>query len=140
MAKGDTWRTDVLRLYFLGAAVATLADNASLSPCASHVVALHTADPGSGGSQLTHETGYTGYARQVVPRNGAGWTVVGNTVKPTVSIGFGVCTASPGATITHWSISRGGGVIDYTGPVIPPILMATLVQPVLTTESLITET
>lgn len=140
MAKGDAWRNDVLRLYFLGAAVATVADNASLSPFASHVVALHTADPGSGGSQLTHETGYTGYARQVVPRNGAGWTVLGNTVRPTTAIGFGVCTASPGATITHWSISRGGGVIDYTGPVIPPILMATLVQPVLTTESLITET
>lgn len=140
MAKGDTLRQQWLQLYFLGTPMPSVADNASLSPFASHVVALHTADPGSGGSQLTHETGYTGYARQVVPRNGAGWTVVGNTVKPTTAIGFGVCTASPGATITHWSISRGGGVIDYTGPVITPILMATLVQPVLTTESLITET
>lgn len=140
MAKGDTWSNDVLRLYFLGAAIPTVADNAAAATFTFHTIAFHTADPGSGGSQLTHETGYTGYARQVVPRNGAGWTVVGKTVKPTTAIGFGVCTASPGAPITHWSISRGGGVIDYRGPVIPPILMATLVQPVLTTESLITET
>lgn len=140
MAKGDTLRQQWLQLYFLGTPMPSVADNATLSPFGSCVVALHTADPGSGGSQLTHETAYTGYARVLVPRNGAGWTVTGNTVRPTAAIGFGVCTASPGATITHWSISRGGGLIDYTGPVLPSIAMATLVQPVVTTDSLITET
>lgn len=140
MAKGDTLRTQWLQLYFIGTGMPSVADNAGLSPFVEHVVALHVADPGSGGSQLTHETAYVGYSRVLVPRNSAGWTVVGNTVRPTAAIGFGVCTASPGATITHWSLSRGGGQIDYTGPVSPPIVMATLVQPVLTTDSLITET
>lgn len=140
MAKGDTLRTQWLQLYFLGLPMPSVADNAASAPCTNHVVALHTADPGSGGSQLTHETAYTGYARQLVPRSGAGWVVVGNTVSPAAAIAFPVCTASPGGAITHWSVSRGGGVIDYSGPVVAPILMATLVQPVLKTDSTITET
>lgn len=139
MAKGATWRADVLRLYFLGAAVAMVADNAAALPFTNHVVALHTADPGVGGSQSTSEAAYAGYARQLVPRSAAGWTLVGNTVSLTADLAFPVCTASPGPAITHWSISRGGGVIDYSGPVTPTVAMATLVQPVVTQASTITE-
>ena len=123
MAKGNTWRNDVLRLYFLGAAVANVADNAASAPFTSHTVALHTADPGAGGSQSTNETAYGGYARKTVPRNTAGWVVTGNSVSPAVDIDFDLCTGSPGPPITHWSISRGGGTIDYTGPLVAPVTM-----------------
>lgn len=139
MPKGVAWRNDLLRLYFHGSSIATLADNATLSPVTSLTVAVHTADPGVGGSQLTHEAAYTGYSRALVPRNSAGWTVLGNVVSPAGGIAFPQCTGSPGPPLTHWSVSRGGGTIDYVGPITVPILMATLVVPLLTTESTITE-
>ncbi len=138
MGKGATWASDLLKLYFLGTAVATVANNAA-SPFTSHVVALHTADPGSGGSQLTNEAAYTGYARALVPRNGSGWTVLGMVVSLTADVAFGQCTANPGPPLTHWSVSRGGGTIDYFGTITPPIIMDTLVVPVLTIASTVTE-
>ena len=123
MATGNTWRNDILRLYFLGAPVANVADNAAASPFTAHTIALHTADPGSGGSQSTSEAAYGGYARKTVARNTSGWVVTGNSVSPAVDIDFDLCTGSPGAPITHWSVSRGGGVIDYTGPLVSPVTM-----------------
>lgn len=139
MGKGAVWSHDLLRLYFLGQPIASVADNAAASPCTNHVLALHVADPGSGGSQDSYETTYTGYARQLVPRGSAGWVVVGNQAKLAVPIAFPVCSAAPGDPIRYWSISRGGGVIDYVGPVVPAIVMATVVQPVLTDDSVATE-
>lgn len=138
MGKGAAWASDLLRLYFHGTAIFTVADNASV-PFSSHTVALHTADPGSGGSQLTHETSYLGYARAMVPRNASGWTVLGATVSPADDIAFGQCTGSPGPKLTYWSVSRGGGTIDYVGKIKTPIHMDTQVVPVLTSESTITE-
>lgn len=138
MGKGATWRNDLLKLYFHATAVPSVADNAAF-PFTAHVVALHTADPGSGGSQLTNETAYTGYSRQTAPRNSSGWTVTGNVVQPAADIEFPKCTASPGPNLTHWSVSRGGGVIDYVGPLQAPIIMATQVRPVILTDSTITE-
>lgn len=139
MAKGNTWRNDVLRLYFLGAAVSAVADNAAASPFTAHTIALHTADPGAGGSQSTSETAYGGYNRKTVPRNTAGWVVAGNSVSPAVDIDFDLCTGSPGAPITHWSISRGGGVIDYSGPLVSPVAMETGKIPRVKTTSTIQE-
>jgi len=139
MPKGTTWRNDLLRLYFLGTAIATVADNAAGSPFTGHVLALHVADPGIGGSQSINETAYTGYSRQTVARSGAGWTVVGNRVNLAAAVLFPVCTASPGSPITYWSISRGSGIIDYVGTLIAPITMAVSVIPRLTTASEITE-
>lgn len=138
MPKGQTWRNDTIKLYFHGTAAATVADNSSV-PFTSHVIALHVADPGSGGSQLTNEASYVGYVRKTVPRNSAGWTVTANVASPAVDIEFDKCTASPGGNITHWSISRGGGTIDYYGILQQPIIMATQVKPVITTASTVTE-
>ncbi|MBS0150457.1 MAG: hypothetical protein JSR31_05905 [Nitrospira sp.] len=124
MAKGDTLRNQWLRLYFLGAAMPSIADNAASSPFTNHVIALHTADPGSSGTQLTNETAYGGYSRKTLPRNTAGWTVAGNSVSPAVDLDFDLCTGSPGPPITHWSVSRGGGMIDYSGPLVTPITLS----------------
>lgn len=138
MAKGNTFRHDLLRLYFHGQPIPNVADNAAM-PFTSHVVALHTADPGAGGSQSTHETDYTGYARKYIPRNTAGWTVSGNSVSPAVDLLFDSCGGSPGEPITHWSISRGAGIIDYSGPLVTPLVLVVGMTPRLTTLSTIQE-
>ena len=139
MPKGSTWRNDVLRLYFLGTAIATVADNAASAPFTSHVVALHVADPGIGNPQNTVEASYVGYARVTVARGSGGWTVTGNRVNPAASLIFPACTASPGSPITYWSVSRGSNIIDYVGTLVDPIVMSVGVIPRLTTASEITE-
>lgn len=139
MPKGNTWRNDLLRLYFLGASIATVADNAAASPFTNHVVALHTADPGVGGSQSTNETAYGGYNRKTVQRNTAGWAVTGNTCSPAADVDFDLCTGSPGPPITHFSVSRGGGVIDYIGALVAPITVEAGKIPRLKTTSTIQE-
>jgi hypothetical protein len=137
--KGTTWRNDLLKLYFLGTPIATVADNAASSPFTAHTLSLHTADPGIGGSQSTNETAYAGYSRQTVARGSGGWTVVGNRANLAAAVVFPTCTASPGSPITYWSISRGSGIIDYVGTLVTPITMAVSVVPRLTTASEITE-
>lgn len=139
MPKGSTWRNDVLRLYFLGLAIATVADNAASAPFTSHIVALHVADPGIGNPQNTVEASYVGYARINVVRGSGGWTVTGNRVNPSASLIFPACTASPGSPITYWSVSRGSNIIDYVGMLVDPIVMSVGVIPRLTTASEITE-
>lgn len=139
MPKGATWSNDLLRLYFLGAAIATVADNAAAAPFTAHTIALHTADPGVGGSQATNETAYGGYIRKTVPRNTAGWTVTGGTVSPAADVDFELCTGSPGPPITHWSVSRGGDVVDYRGPLVTPITVTAGQIPRLKTTSTIQE-
>lgn len=113
----------MLRLYFLGASIPNVADNAAVSPFTEHTIALHIADPGAGGSQATNETAYGGYVRKTISRDTAGWVVTGNSVSPAADVDFALCTGSPGSPITHWSVSRGSGVIDYTGPLVTPITM-----------------
>lgn len=138
MPKGATFRNDVLKLYFQGIPISTVADNAAV-PFTGHVLALHVADPGIGGSQAINEAVYAGYSRQTVPRSAVGWTVSGHRANLSASVSFGVCTASPGTPITYWSVSRGSGVIDYVGTLVDPIVMSIGVNPRLTTASEITE-
>lgn len=138
MPKGATFRHDVLKLYFLGTPISTVADNAA-APFTGHVLALHVADPGIGGSQSINEAVYAGYNRQTVPRSAVGWTISGYRANLAAAVSFGACTASPGGPITYWSVSRGGGVIDYVGTLVDPIVMNIGVNPRLTTGSEITE-
>ncbi len=140
MSKGNAFETALLGLIFNAAAIADLAENDTTSPAASLTVALHTADPGEAGSQLTNETAYTGYARQAVVRTAGGWAISGNIVNPVAAIEFPECTASPGAAITHFSIGSGvANALIYSGTVTPNIAMAVGVVPRLKTTSSITE-
>lgn len=140
MSKGNTFETDVLALIFNATAIADLAENDTTSPAANLSVALHTADPGEAGSQLTSETAYTGYARVNVARTTGGWTVTGNSVSPVANIDFGECTAAPGGAITHFSVGTGvANKLLYSGTVTPNITMAAGVIPRLKTTSTITE-
>lgn len=110
MSKGNTAENDVLALLFNATALSWNA-NGSL------YVALHTGDPGEGGSQTTSECAFGSYARQAVARSGAGWTVSGNTATNAATISFPECT-SGSETVTHVSIgtaSGGAGQIVYSG-------------------------
>lgn len=118
MSKANGFENDVLELAFNSTLAAHLGvldttGNANL------FVALHTGDPGEGGSQTTSECAYGAYARVAVTRasDGSGWTVSGNQVQNTAVINFPECT-SGSETVTHFSIgtlTSGAGQILYKG-------------------------
>lgn len=140
-AKGSTFDNDLLKLIFNGTAIANIADNAGSGPLANLYVSLHTASPGTGGSQTTNEAAYGAYARVAVARSSGGWTVSGASVTPVATISFP--QASSGSeTETYFAVgtaSSGAGKILYFGPISPTIVVSNGVTPSLTTASTITE-
>lgn len=142
MAKSSTFDNDLLNLIFNATAIANIADNASASPLTNLFVALHTADPGVGGTQATSEISYTGYARVSVARTSGGWTVTGASVSPVASITFGAMTAGAGGTATFASVGvavSGATKILYSGALSPTINTVNGVIPVITSGSTIAE-
>jgi len=140
MSKGNSCENSLLLLIFNATTFGEIAENDTTGPAATLTVALHTADPGEAGTQLTNETAYTGYARVAVNRNAGGWTVTGNSVSPTANIDFGECTAVPGAALTHFSVGTGtGNFLLYSGTLTPNITVAVSVIPRVKTTSTITE-
>jgi hypothetical protein len=136
MSKGNTFENDLLLLIFNGTTIADIAENDTTSPATNLYIALHTADPGEAGSQTTSETAYTGYARVAVARTSGGFNVSSGAVNLVANCDFGICTASAGGPITHFSVgtaSSGAGKILYKGTVTPNITMAVSVIPRLTT-------
>lgn len=141
MSKSDAYENSLLKLIFNGTPFAGLADNAATSPNTNLFVALHTADPGEGGSQNTSEVSYTGYSRASVARSAAGWAVTGNSVSPAANIEFGAATAGT-ATATHITIgtaATGAGVVLYRGALSPTIAISNGVIPRINSTSTITE-
>lgn len=143
MSKGNTFENDWLKLIFNATAIANIADNAAASPLTDLYVSLHTADPGEAGSQTTNECAYTSYARVVVARSGAGWTVTGNSVSPAADVSFPQCTGGS-ETATHAAIgtvSSGAGKILYKGALSSSITITAspAVTPVIGAGSTITE-
>lgn len=131
MSKSNTTENALLALIFNATTWDLIAENDTSSPATSLYVALHTADPGEGGSQTTNETAYTNYARVGVTRNAGGWTVSGSTVQNTALIQFPQCGVT-GATLTHVSIgtaSAGAGTILYSGALNSSLAVSNLIQP-----------
>lgn len=139
--KGATFSNNMLKLFFQAVGIPNIADNASASPLTTLYASLHTADPGSSGSQTTSEAAYTSYARVGVARTASGWTVTGNVVNPTSAISFP--TATGGSETETWAAvgtaSTGAGEILYRGPLTPSIIVATGVTPQITTTTALTE-
>ena len=107
MSATNAFETSINGLIFNNTDAANVGDAAGLQNSAaagSFYVSLHTADPGEAGAQNTTETAYTGYARIAVARSGAGWTVAGATASNAAEVLFGVCTAVPGAAVTHFGL------------------------------------
>lgn len=141
MGKSTTFSNDLLKLIYNATAIASLADNAASSPLTNIYVALHTADPGAGGTQSTNEVSYTGYARQAVARTTGGWTVTSNSCSPVANIVFPQ-SSSGTPTATHFSTgvaSSGATKIHHSGTVTPNIVVSTTVVQTITNGSTITE-
>lgn len=131
MPKSTTFSNDLVALIFNATAIANIADNAGSSPLTSLYVSLHTATPGTGGSQTTNETSYTNYTRVAVTRNSGGWTVASGAAGNAALIQFPQCGVT-GATITHVAIgtaSTGTGKVLYAGPLNSSLAVANLIQP-----------
>ena len=104
MGKSTTTNNDLLKLIFNATAIANIADNAATAPLTSLYVALHTADPGAGGTQATSEIAYTSYARVAVARTTGGWTAsTASSTSPVAAITFPAGTGGTG-TATFFSI------------------------------------
>lgn len=122
MSKGNTAENDVLKAVLKGT-------DPSWRANANRYLALHTADPGEGGSQTTSEAAYTSYARVAVPT--ADWTDGGSVFSNTNLLQFPQCTGGS-ETITHVSIgtaSSGAGQILYSGALSASLAVANLIQP-----------
>ena len=92
-------------------------------------IALHTADPGSDGTQSTNEVSYGGYARVATQRTASGsdpggWVLDADAlsalVSPMSNIQFPVCSTASTVALNNWSIgfsSAGGSNHEmiYTG-------------------------
>lgn len=143
MGKSTTASNNWLKLLFNATNWALIADNTATTPLTSLYVALHTADPGVGGTQSTNEVTYTSYARVAVARTTGGWTASSAAAtSPVANISFPAGTGGSGIA-TYWSIgtlASGAGVILYSGTVTPNITLGTTITPVLTSASTITET
>jgi hypothetical protein len=143
MPKSSAADNDYLKLIFNGTAIPNIADNAAVSPVTILYVALHTADPGIGGTQSTNEISYTGYLRASTARSTSGWTVTGNSVSPVVAITWNAMTGGAGGTATFWSVGvavSGATKIIHYGAIAPTIAVSNGVTPQLTTASAVTET
>jgi len=143
MAIAGTTETAILTLIFNATAWANYADNAASSPQTNVAVALHTADPGTSGTQTTSESAYTSYARVSVARTSGGWTISGTgpaSCSPVANISFPAGTGGSG-TATHFSTGKTGGgatAILWSGTVTPNIVTGSGITPVLTTATTIT--
>lgn len=140
MSMSNALENALLLLIFNATAWANYADNAASTPQTSVSNALHTADPGEGGTQSTTESAYTSYARVDVLRTSGGWTVSANAVSPAANIDFPAGSGGSG-TVTHWSTGKTGGgasAILFSGTVTPNIVTGSGVTPRLTTASTIT--
>jgi len=143
MPKSSATRTSFLRLLFNGTAWANVADNAASSPATNFYLALHTADPGIGGTQSTSECAYSGYARVTSPRTSGEWVITDNSVSCTTEIAFPIAGVGANEVATYASIgmlTSGAGIILYSGALSPNITIIEGVTPVLTLDSIITET
>lgn len=120
MSKGNTFESELLSHILNNADIANVGDATGVrgsSSAGSLYIALHTADPGEGGSQTTSETSYGSYARVAVARSGAQWSVGSGTGSNAAAITFAV-NSSGTPTITHVSIgtaSSGAGKILWSG-------------------------
>lgn len=132
MPKSTTFCNAILDLILRGTAIADLAENDVTSPLTSLHISLHTADPGVGGSQLTNEASYTGYARLPINRTGTGWdaAAAGAAVNSALAQ-FAECTAGS-ATVTHVAVGKdltGAGLVLYSGALSASRAISAGIQP-----------
>ena len=144
--KGTTYANALLKLNLQGAGIPGIADNTASSPATVLCVALHTADPGAGGTQTSNEAAYPGYARLPVPRTAGTWTIIGSTANPSAPLTFNAATS--GSETENWfsigvptggTVCTGPLVIMYRGSITPPLTVTGGASPQLTVGTAINE-
>lgn len=144
-AKSTDLASKLLKLMYQAVAWANVADNAATSPITNVYVAAHTADPNvtpGSGDQSTSEAAYTGYGRQAVARSSGGWVVATNTCGPVANVVFPVSTSGT-PSITFFSTGPGASGATgrwHSGPVVPTIVVSTVVPQTLANGPWISET
>lgn len=102
---------------------------------------LHTADPTAAGNQTSSEAAYTSYARVAAPRDGTGFSRTGQAVSVIDPVTFPTGSGGSG-TATHWGLgasASGSGLLMYSGPITPNIVMGAGVTPELAAGTVVTE-
>lgn len=123
MSKSNATENDFVNFVFNNTAMPSYGSNLYL--------ALHTADPGEGGTAATNEATYGSYARVAVSRDSGGFTVSGNQAQNAALVQFPQCT-SGSETITHVSIttaSSGTSQILYSGALTQSVAVSSPIQP-----------
>lgn len=122
MSKGNTFEDGLLNLVLNNIDLANIGDATGLrgsSTAGSLYIALHSADPGEGGSQTTSELSYGSYARVAVARNGSGWNVSSGVASNASAITFPTVSSGSGSA-AYFSVgtaSSGAGTILYSAAV-----------------------
>src|SRR5574343_470919 len=127
MSKSNATETDTLNIFFLKTLASWMGTLATTGD-ANCTIALHTADPGEGGTQSTNEATYTSYARVNVIRTVAGWTVAGNSASNAALIQFPEATGGTDI-ITYVSIGINSGQIMYSGALTASRTVSNGIQP-----------
>jgi hypothetical protein len=115
---------DLVKLILTGVPIATIADNAALSPVGTYYFSMHTGDPGAAGDQSSNELAYTGYGRMPIVRNASAWDITGNVIKPKAAIEFAEMLTGAGGLVKWVGIgtaATGGGKMLIRGPLTPNI-------------------
>lgn len=101
----DAMENSLLLLLFNNTTIANIGDATGLPGSAvagSSQLSLHTVALTDASADLTvNEVAYTGYARPVQARSGAGWTVTGDTASNAALIQFGEMSAGGPDTVVH---------------------------------------
>jgi len=145
MSKSDAWEHAYLMLVFNNMSVAGIGDAIGIVGSAvagDFYVSMHTADPGEAGDQTTSEVAYPGYARAAVARDGTGFTITGSVMNPAGPITFPEGGAGTSGTATHFGLgssNTGAGLLLYSGPITPNLILGEGVSPQFGVGSSITE-
>ena len=120
MPKGTSFCNDLLNLILRGIGIEGIADPAAGSPLVNNLyLALHSTDPGVGGSQTTNELSYIGYGRRAVQRNSTGWDEPsGGFTQNSELEQFDECASGTGsaAYVSIGTHPTGAGKVLYSGP------------------------
>lgn len=132
MAKSTSACNSILALIFNATAWADIAENDGSGPLSNLYLSLHTGDPGVGGSQLTNEATYTGYARLAVVRTTVGWAVPSSGSTSNAALAQFVICSGGSNTITYVAIGKlenGAGLVLYAGQLSSPRAVSDGIQP-----------
>ena len=138
MSKSNTTENDMIKVIFLG----TDPSWRDTGGQANLYLALHSGDPGEGGTQTSSEVAYTGYLRVAIARTAGGWTVSGNQASNTALAQFPKCTALTD-TARYVSIGLGdtgaSGQIIYSGILSSELAISANIQPQFAIASLVVQ-